>query len=167
MFACEKEGVFPDLICLGKALAGGFPISVCVGKAEIMDAWPASHGEALHTSTFLGNPMGCAMAIEAIRRYREPATQAMVAAASQHLTAALRTLSDLPAVKSIRGEGLMMGVETDSGERALQAVKGLLQEGILALPDGPHGDVVALTPPFCVSRGEIDFAVGKLRQGLA
>jgi 4-aminobutyrate aminotransferase-like enzyme len=167
MFACEKEGVVPDLICLGKALAGGFPISVCVGKAEVMDAWPASHGEALHTSTFLGNPMGCAMAIEAIRRYREPETEAMVAAASQHLAAALRTLSDLPAVKNIRGEGLMMGAETDSGERALDAVKGLLQEGILALPDGPHGDVVALTPPFCVSREEIDFAVGKLHGRLA
>lgn len=163
MFACEREGVFPDLICLGKALAGGFPISVCIGKAEIMDAWPASHGEALHTSTFLGNPMGCAMAIEAIRRYREPETQAMVAAAAEHLAAALQTLSDLPSVKNIRGEGLMMGVETDSGERALQAVKGLLQDGILALPDGPHGDVVALTPPFCVSREEIDFAVRKLR----
>jgi 4-aminobutyrate aminotransferase-like enzyme len=163
MFACEREGVVPDLICLGKALAGGFPISVCVGKAETMDAWPASHGEALHTSTFLGNPMGCAMAIEAIRRYREPETQAMVAAASGHLAAALHSLADLPAVKNIRGEGLMMGVETDSPVRALDAVKGLLQDGILALPDGPVGDVVAFTPPFCVSRDEIDFAVGKLR----
>ena len=88
------------------------------------------------------------------------------AAASEHLAAALQTLSDLPSVKNIRGEGLMMGVETDSGERALQAVKGLLQDGILALPDGPHGDVVALTPPFCVSREEIHFAVGKLRARL-
>ena len=167
MFACEREGVFPDLICLGKALAGGFPISVCVGKAEIMDAWPASGGEALHTSTFLGNPMGCAMAIEAIRRFREPETEAMVAAASGHLDAALRALSGLPSVKCIRGAGLMMGVETCSGECALQAVKGLLQDGILALPDGPDGDVVALTPPFCVSPEEIDFVVGKLRARLA
>jgi acetylornithine/succinyldiaminopimelate/putrescine aminotransferase len=131
-----------------------------------MDAWPASHGEALHTSTFLGNPMGCAMAIEAIRRYREPETQAMVAAASEHLAAALRTLNDLPCVRHIRGKGLMMGVETDSPARALDAVKGLLQDGIIALPDGPHGDVVAFTPPFCVSREQIDFAVGKLRQRL-
>lgn len=167
MFACEREGVVPDLICLGKALAGGFPISVCVGKAEVMDEWPATHGEALHTSTFLGNPMGCAMAIEAIRRYREPETRAMVAAASEHLAAALRNLTELPAVKTIRGEGLMMGVETDSPARVLDVVKGLLQDGILALPDGPEGDVVAFTPPFCVSREEIDFAVAKLRGRLA
>jgi 4-aminobutyrate aminotransferase-like enzyme len=163
MFACEREGVIPDLICLGKALAGGFPISVCVGKAEIMDAWPASTGEALHTSTFLGNPMGCAMALEAIRRYREPETQAMVAAASACLAAALRTLADLSSVRGIRGAGLMMGIDTESGALALEAVKGLLQDGVIALPDGPEGDVVAFTPPFCVSREEIDFTVEKLR----
>lgn len=166
LFACEWEGVFPDLICLGKALAGGFPISVCIGKAEIMDAWPASGGEALHTSTFLGNPLGCAMAIEAIRRYREPETEAMVMAAAKYLEAALRSLADLASVKNIRGAGLMMGVEIDSGQRALEAVKGLLQDGIIALPDGPHGDVVAFTPPFCVSRQEIDFSVEKLRARL-
>lgn len=166
MFACEHEGVIPDLICLGKALAGGFPISVCIGKAEIMDSWPASEGEALHTSTFLGNPMGCAMATEAIRRYREPDTQAMVATASEHLTTALQSLASLPAVKSIRGNGLMMGMETDSPARALEAVKGLLQDGIIALPDGPHGEVIAFTPPFCVSREEIDFVIGKLRERL-
>src|SRR5439155_19163360 len=63
-FACEHRRVIPDLICLGKALTGGFPLSACVGKAELMDrAWPASTGEAIHTSTFLGHPVGCAMAL--------------------------------------------------------------------------------------------------------
>ena len=66
-FACEHSGVVPDLICLGKALTGGFPLSACVGRANIMDsAWPASLGEAIHTSTFLGNPVGCAMALAQI-----------------------------------------------------------------------------------------------------
>lgn len=167
MFACEWEGVIPDLICLGKALAGGFPISVCIGKAEIMDAWPTSSGEALHTSTFLGNPMGCAMAIEAIRRYREPETAVMVAAASQCLASSLDGLESLACVQEIRGRGLMMGVEIDSTGRALMAVKGLLQDGVIALPDGPNGDVVAFTPPFCVTPEEIDFTVDKLRGRLA
>lgn len=167
MFACEWEGVVPDLICLGKALSGGFPISVCVGRAEVMDRWPASEGEALHTSTFLGNPMGCAMALEAIRRYREPETERMVAAASECLAEALAGLVDLGCAREIRGRGLMMGVETDSGSRALGAVKALLQEGIMALPDGPAGDVVAFTPPYCVSSDEIRFAVNLLRECLA
>lgn len=166
MFAGEWEEIFPDLICLGKALAGGFPISVCIGKAEIMDAWPASGGEALHTSTFLGNPLGCAMAIKAIRRYREPETAAMVTAAAESLAESLARLSGLSCVRQIRGLGLMMGVETDSGTRALDAVKGLLQDGVIALPDGPVGDVIAFTPPFCVSPEEIGFSVGKLRERL-
>src|SRR3954469_24793950 len=66
-FACEHSGVTPDIICLGKALTGGFPLSACVGRADVMDtAWPASRGEAIHTSTFLGNPVGCAMAMAQI-----------------------------------------------------------------------------------------------------
>ena len=57
----------PDLICLGKALTGGFPLSACVGRADLMDAaWPPSRGEAIHTSTFLGHPVGCAMALAQI-----------------------------------------------------------------------------------------------------
>src|SRR5678809_249155 len=70
-FACEHSRVVPDIICLGKGLTGGFPLSACVGRAELMDAWPPTSGEAIHTSTFLGHPVGCAMAlanIEEIRR---------------------------------------------------------------------------------------------------
>ncbi|MFM2082068.1 MAG: hypothetical protein RL380_759, partial [Verrucomicrobiota bacterium] len=66
-FACEHSDVTPDLICLGKALTGGFPLSACVGRADVMDAaWPVSTGEAIHTSTFLGHPVGCAMALAQI-----------------------------------------------------------------------------------------------------
>ncbi len=166
MFGCEWEGVVPDLICLGKALSGGFPISVCVGRAEVMDSWPPSLGEALHTSTFLGNPMGCAMALEAIRRYREPETEALVEAASKSLREALEGLADLDCVKEIRGRGLMMGVETDSGERVLEAVKGMLRDGVIALPDGPLGDVLAMTPPHSVTEEEISFAAEAMRKAL-
>ena len=67
LFGCDHSEVVPDLICLGKALTSGFPLSACVGRATVMDAWPESAGEALHTSTFLGNPLGCAMAIAALR----------------------------------------------------------------------------------------------------
>src|SRR5437667_7074344 len=66
-FACEHSQTIPDLICLGKALTGGFPLAACVGQAALMDAaWPKSQGEAIHTSTFLGHPVGCAMALEQI-----------------------------------------------------------------------------------------------------
>src|SRR5450432_2155114 len=81
-FTCEHSNVVPDLICLGKALTGGFPLSVCVGRADLMDAaWPPSRGEAIHTSTFLGHPVGCAMAlaqIEEIRRLELPERSAQL-----------------------------------------------------------------------------------------
>ncbi|MEW6161150.1 MAG: aspartate aminotransferase family protein, partial [Verrucomicrobiota bacterium] len=70
-FACEHSKVIPDVICLGKALTGGFPLSACVGRAEVMDrGWPAATGEAIHTSTFLGHPVGCAMALAQIAEIR-------------------------------------------------------------------------------------------------
>lgn len=163
MFACEWEQVVPDLICLGKALSGGFPISVCVGRAEVMDAWPESGGEALHTSTFLGNPMGCAMALEAIRRYRETGMENLVREASEKLESELRKLESLGVVKEVRGRGLMMGVEMDNGERVLNLAKAMLRAGVIALPDGPKGDVLALTPPLGIGGEEIDFSVELLR----
>ena len=70
-FACEHSGTVPDVICLGKALTGGFPLSACVGRADLMDAaWPPSSGEAIHTSTFLGHPVGCAMALAQIKEIK-------------------------------------------------------------------------------------------------
>ncbi|MDP7290838.1 MAG: aspartate aminotransferase family protein, partial [Verrucomicrobiota bacterium] len=67
-FASEHFSVTPDILCLGKALTGGFPLSACVGSASVMDrAWPQSAGEAIHTSTFLGHPVGCAMALASLR----------------------------------------------------------------------------------------------------
>jgi len=151
--------VVPDLICLGKALSGGFPISVCVGRAEVMDAWPESGGEALHTSTFLGNPMGCAMSLEAIRRYRAPEMEGLVRKVSDHLETRLRKLESLDCVREVRGKGLMMGVQFDSGERVLELVKAMLRAGAIALPDGPEGDVLALTPALGISGEEIDFSI--------
>ena len=66
-FACEHGPARPDLVCLGKALTSGFPLAACVGRTDLMDrAWPESTGEALHTSTFLGNPLGCRMALESL-----------------------------------------------------------------------------------------------------
>ncbi len=166
LFACEISGVVPDLICLGKALTGGFPLSACAGSAEIMDAWPETHGEALHTSTFLGNPLGCAMALESIRRHSDPATTALTAAAAAHLDTALQTLRGLPFVHEIRGPGLMKGIElrhpggAPAGDIAFQTVTSLLKQGLLLLPDAPEGHVLALTPPLTITPGETDHAIG-------
>ena len=123
-FACEHTRTVPDLICLGKALTGGFPLSACVGRADLMDAaWPAATGEAIHTSTFLGHPVGCAMALAQISEIEQRGLPARAAALGIFLLEELSKIqfpnSRLRSVP--RGLGLLAGVE-------------------LRLPDGNSGD---------------------------
>src|SRR5208282_3477771 len=112
-FACEHTRTVPDLICLGKALTGGFPLSACIGRADLMDAaWPISGGEAIHTSTFLGHPVGCAMALAQIAEIRAHDLVHRSAILGKYLLRALQT-SIMPSELqvSVRGLGLMAGVE--------------------------------------------------------
>ena len=167
LFGCDHSEVVPDLICLGKALTSGFPLSACVGRATVMDAWPESAGEALHTSTFLGNPLGCAMAVAALREHARPETAAKVLAAGTHLRAVLQKIP-APTVGDVLGAGLLVGMEIvradGSPDQALAAhcVTEALQEGILLLAGGRHGNVLSLAPPFDLAPEESDFLAGKL-----
>jgi 4-aminobutyrate aminotransferase-like enzyme len=167
LFACEKSNVIPDIICLGKALASGFPLSACVGKADVMDAWPASDGEALHTTTSLGNPLGCRMALAAIDQHLDPAVAKNVAATGDRLHLALKSIAS-PLRGNIRGTGLMMGLEiidqlgAPNGKLATSIILQSLKDGIIILADGPDGHVLALAPPFAISDEEIAFLCGKL-----
>jgi 4-aminobutyrate aminotransferase-like enzyme len=200
LFACDHSGVVPDIVCLGKALTGGFPLSACVGRADIMDAWPASSGEALHTSTFLGNPLGCAMALASLQIHAEPGTARQVREAGAKLKAALQAIRS-PRIGHVRGVGLMIGVElvgpetpstveklkpqdvpqmpfeetvlkpVDFGpepaaDLAASIVRLALHDGLLLLADSPNGNVLAFTPPFCISDEEITFAAGWLGRAL-
>ena len=163
-FGCEWDGVVPDVICVGKAMSGGFPISACVGKVEVMDRWPESPGEALHTSTFLGHPVGCAMALKSLEILARPETVVKVEEASQKLEAALKSL-DHPSVVEVRGRGMMWGVELDRNAGPLLGQ--LLSEGLLFLADGPKGNVLSFTPPFTISGVEIDHAMEVILRLLA
>lgn len=160
-FACEWEGVVPDLICVGKAMSGGFPISACVGKTEVMDYWPKSPGEALHTSTFLGHPVGCAMALKSLEILERRETIELVKDASAMLSGALRSFNH-GAVREVRGRGLMWGMELDRPAGGL--LPSLLAEGLLFLADGPDGNVISFTPPFLISEGELDYALASIRR---
>jgi 4-aminobutyrate aminotransferase-like enzyme len=173
-FACEHRGVVPDLICLGKALTGGFPLSACVGRADLMDAaWPESHGEAIHTSTFLGHPVGCAMALAQI----EEITRLNLCQRSAELGEfLLGKLSRVQAPKlkiEARGLGLMAGIEIrlPDGKPAtavtMQAVKTMLHRGYILLPEGEHANVLSFTPPLTITQAQLAKAVGVLAEVLA
>jgi 4-aminobutyrate aminotransferase-like enzyme len=150
-FACDHEGVVPDLLCVAKGLASGMPISACMGRAEVMDAWPASGGEALHTQTFLGHPPGCAAALASLAVLED---EKLVERAAESGGAALGFLRDRlggeARVEEIRGLGLMIGIECDRPETAARACSAALSRGIILLPSGDDGAVLSITPPLCI-----------------
>lgn len=178
-FACEHTRTVPDLVCLGKALTGGFPISACVGRSDLMDAaWPPSPGEALHTSTFLGHPVGCAMALANIQELERPRSsgKSLIQLSQEKGKYLLQLLNKLSPPRgyrfSPRGKGLFAGLEitNTSGEPAtnfsLLVIKKLLQRGFIFLPEGDHANVVSFTPPLTISPAQLKQAVSCLEKVL-
>jgi 4-aminobutyrate aminotransferase-like enzyme len=174
-FACERRGVIPDLICLGKALTGGFPLSACVGRADVMDAaWPESQGEAIHTSTFLGHPVGCAMALAQISEIK----RLKLCERSARLGKFLRLQLDQLRVPrsafriSARGMGLMAGLELLNADgspataECLRIVKAMLRRGFILLPEGEHGNVISFTPPLTIEEGQLKSMAAELHRVL-
>lgn len=122
LFAFEADGVVPDLLCLGKALGGGLPLSACMGPARVMNAWPTSSGEALHTSTFLGHPLSCASALAFLDVLEEEELPARARHEGLWLLAWLReALEGCPWVGEVRGRGLFVGVELVDADSGLEA----------------------------------------------
>ena len=166
-FAGEHEGVAPDFLCVGKALTGGFPLSACVGRSDLMDAaWPKSDGEAIHTSTYLGHPVGCAMALAQLERIEERRLVEHSARAGIELREALQaTFGEAGNQVLVRGRGLMIGAEfrricgRPDATMASDLVRAMLKNGFLLLPSGEFGNIIAITPPLIVTPTQIrDFA---------
>lgn len=173
-FACEHSGVMPDLICLGKALTGGFPLSACVGRADLMDAaWPLSQGEAIHTSTYLGHPVGCAMTLAQISEIRRLKLVERSAALGKDFLAALKELRCENLKLQARGVGLMVGLElrrkdgSPAMEDSLRIIKALLHRGFILLPEGEHANVISFTPPLTISETQLKQTVTALQKVLS
>jgi 4-aminobutyrate aminotransferase-like enzyme len=172
LFACDHFDIAPDIVCLAKALSGGFPVSACIGRADIMDAWPQSSGEALHTSTTLGNPLGCAMALASIAEHLKEETRQLARRSGQMLKRSLRALNS-PWIGNVRGVGAMLGVElvkrdgSPYGALAAAIMRRGLQDGLILLGGGPAGAVLSFAPPFSISESEIEFLATKLVDYLA
>ena len=160
-FACEHEGVVPDLICVGKALSGTLPIAACIGSKAVMDAWPLSEGEAIHTTTFLGNPLACAAGVASLGEIERRGLVERSATEGERWIGELReTLGRHPTVGNIRGRGLMIGIDlvVDRSTRdpntrlAGHVISESLRRGWILLAGGSAGNVLSLSPPLSLSR---------------
>ena len=167
-FACEHAGIAPDLLCVGKGMASGFPISACIGRADVMDCWPASTGEAIHTSTFLGHPTGCVAALASIKEMRDRKLVERAAALGSMVGDSLDRLrrSAADKVASVRGRGLMWGIQCTSADVAAAAMTTALHEGIIILSAGVRGDVLSIAPPLVIAQEQLHCALQRIARCL-
>jgi 4-aminobutyrate aminotransferase-like enzyme len=166
-FAAEHEGVVPDIMCIGKAFGSGFPISAAVARKDVMDAWPVSTGEALHTSTYLGNPMGCAAALATINELVRLKLPARARQLGLTLGSRLEALTSRKRVVEIRGRGLLWGVQMRDAAAAEAVVKRALKLGLILLQAGSDGDVISIAPPLVITDRQLRRATGILENAIS
>lgn len=170
---CQAETVIPDAICLGKSLGGGVPMSGCWMRPRLADAVARAGVEAVHTSTFLGHPLGCAAGLGVLKALDHGHLLNNAAL----IEAAVRTHADrwretTGCVRDVRGAGGLMGVELQApgggpgGELAGRVVARALKTGVILLTEGPAGDVLAFTPPLSIPPRDLDRALALVGRAL-
>jgi 4-aminobutyrate aminotransferase/(S)-3-amino-2-methylpropionate transaminase len=151
MLASVEAGAVPDLICLGKGLGGGIPISACIGRAKAFAGWGARGGSAIHTATHFGSPIACAAAISTLDGIASERLWVRAREVGERWIDALVEQTRGRGVVAVRGRGLMIGVELEGGAaRALDVTRSLLGRGYIVLTGGVRGDVLTLTPPLTI-----------------
>jgi ornithine--oxo-acid transaminase len=161
-FACEHEGVVPDMYILGKALGGGVvPVSAVVSSREVLGVFqPGEHG-----STFGGNPLACAVALEVIDMLRTGEYQRRAAELGDHLHGELQSLLGSGTVTEVRGRGLWAGVDIAPGHGTGRDVsKALMDRGVLV--KDTHGQTIRIAPPLVITKEDLDWGLGHLREVL-
>lgn len=161
-FAFEHEGIRPDALVLGKALGGGLlPVSAFLAREDVMDVFnPGSHG-----STFGGNALAAAVALEGLKVLEEEGLVARSAAMGQYLMDALQQVQaeSHGLVRAVRGRGLWVGVDIEPAHAsARQLVERLAAAGVLSKET--HETVIRFAPPLTITRELIDRAVAALRK---
>ncbi|MFD5104500.1 ornithine--oxo-acid transaminase [Streptomyces cinereoruber] len=162
-FACDHEGVVPDVYLLGKALGGGVvPVSAVVADRDVLGVFrPGEHG-----STFGGNPLACAVALEVVAMLRTGEYQERAAELGDHLHAELGLLVGGGAVEAVRGRGLWAGVDiAPSKGTGREISERLLDRGVLV--KDTHGSTIRIAPPLVISKEDLDWGLEQLRGVLA
>ncbi|AZP19936.1 ornithine--oxo-acid transaminase [Streptomyces aquilus] len=157
-FACEHENVVPDMYVLGKALGGGVvPVSAVVSSAEVLGVFrPGEHG-----STFGGNPLACAVALEVIAMLRTGEYQARAAELGAHLHRELEKLTATGRATAVRGRGLWAGVDiAPTHGTGREISERLMHRGVLVKET--HGRTIRIAPPLVISEEDLDWGLAQL-----
>jgi 4-aminobutyrate aminotransferase len=170
-FAAQTFGVEPDILCLAKAIASGFPLGATAAREEVMKKWgPASHG-----TTYGGNPISCAAALATLGVIREEKLLENARVQGRYMLETLRTLqTESPIIGDVRGVGLMLAVEFvrpgTNKEPNTEAVRRILQRalegGLLLYPCGHWTQTIRLVPPLTVTREQVEEGLAIFRQAV-
>jgi adenosylmethionine-8-amino-7-oxononanoate aminotransferase len=167
LFACELEGISPDILCVAKGITGGYlPLAATITTEAIFEAFLGAYEEFktfFHGHTYTGNPLACAAAIASLRLFTEEKTLEKMQVEIQRLSVALEGLGSLPNVGEIRQCGFMVGVELvkDRLSKATFAVEERIGQKVckkareLGAILRPLGDVIVLMPPLCLGGDEL------------
>ncbi|WP_405711960.1 ornithine--oxo-acid transaminase [Streptomyces xanthophaeus] len=161
-FACEHEGFVPDVYLLGKALGGGVvPVSAVVADRDVLGVFrPGQHG-----STFGGNPLACAVALEVVAMLRTGEYQQRATELGEHLHRELNLLVGGGAVTAVRGRGLWAGVDVDPSRGTGREISEKLMELGVLVKD-THGSTIRIAPPLVISKEDLDWGLDQLRSVL-
>jgi 4-aminobutyrate aminotransferase/(S)-3-amino-2-methylpropionate transaminase len=165
--ASRVQDALPDLLCLGKGLGGGFPISACIGSESVMSKWADRGGGAIHTATHFASPVACAAALATLTELRQRKLPERARRIGERWR---RSLSDRVlgcGVREVRGRGMMIGVHLEGGPgRTLAVARRLLARGYIVLTGGQGGDVLTLTPALDIAETLLAPFAGELEEAL-
>lgn len=164
--ATDHEGLAPDVICMGKSLGGGVPVSVCFLRRPVAEAVKGTPTEAVHTSTFLGHPLGCAAGLAVLSELeRRDLYSAARKIGSSLMKRAGSWKERYKGIREVRGQGAMVGVELAGADgnreqdTAYRICQEALRRGVILLPAGETGNVLVFTPPLVISGPDLGRAL--------
>jgi adenosylmethionine-8-amino-7-oxononanoate aminotransferase len=178
LFACEREGVSPDFLCLAKGLTGGYmPLAATLTTEEVYSAFhgTASEGKTFyHGHTFAGNPLGSAVALANLAVFEEEETLEKLPPKVEFLRARLADLAGLPHVGEVRQQGLIAGIELVEDKATKAPFAWERQVGARVCLDArasgllvrPLGDVIVIMPPLSISVDELDWMMDVLERSM-
>ena len=170
-FACDHEGVVPDIITMAKGIAGGLPLAAVTGRAELMDAMPPSS----LGGTYGGNPLACAAALGAIRTMREQDLAAAARSIEDLVLPRLRVLAEnSDRILQARGRGAMLAIEfvrpgcdEPDPELAAAVARSCHARGVVVLTCGTYGNVIRLLPPLVIGHDLLGEGIDVLERAIA